>query len=294
MTPALVAGLGVGVGLVLVASGLWPAPVPLARALADLHRRPEPPSRREDSFLARAVGRPLLRTARGQAVAASLAADLRVTGTSPAAHLAERVAFAATALTLAPLASAVMWAGGVPVGAALPACGALALAPAGLVYPRLRLRSGAAERRRSFRHALSSFLDVVSISLAGGRGVDTALHDGAGAGRGWSFDLLRGALLEARLHGRTPWSGIARLGDEIGVPELRELAASAALAGAEGARVRMSLAAKARSLRLHGLAEIEAAAQSATERMTLPVVALLVGFIAFLIFPAVMEVLDGI
>lgn len=298
MTPALLAGLGIGTGLLLIASGLRPAPAPLDRALAHLHgRRPDPLGLRTGSggsLLTRSLGSALVPTAYGQRVAVSLAADLRITSVTPAEHLAQRAAFMALALLWAPLASAVMWAGGVPVGPALPMWGSLALAPVGFLYPAVLLRSRAADRRRSFRHAFSSFLDVVSISLAGGRGVDSALHDGAGAGQGWAFDELRRALLEARLLGETPWAGLARLGGELAVPELRELAASAALAGNEGARVRASLAAKARALRLRSLTDIEAAAQSATERMTLPVVLLLLGFIVFLIYPAVTEVLRGI
>ena len=298
MTPALLAGLGIGTGLVLIASGLRPAPAPPDRALADLHRRrPDPLDLRAGSgasVLTRSLGSALLPTAYGRRVAVSLAADLRITGVTPAEHLAQRAAFTALALLWVPMATAVMWAGGVPVGAALPMWGSLALAPVGFLYPAVLLRSKAADRRRSFRHAFSSFLDIVSISLAGGRGVDSALHDGAGAGQGWAFDELRRALLEARLLGETPWAGLSRLGGELAVPELRELAASAALAGNEGARVRASLAAKARALRLRGLTDIEAAAQSATERMTLPVVLLLLGFIVFLIYPAVTEVLKGI
>ena len=49
------------------------------------------------------------------------------------------------------------------------------------------------------------------------------------------------------------------------------LAASVALAGSHGARIRRSLAAKADSLRAHQVAETESAAESATERMAIPV-----------------------
>ena len=80
----------------------------------------------------------------------------------------------------------------------------------------------------------------------------------------------------------------------IDVPELAELAASAELAGNEGARVRSSLAAKARAIRVRALAEIETAAQSATERMTLPIVLLMVGFVVFLGYPAIDRVVNGI
>jgi Flp pilus assembly protein TadB len=298
MTPALIAGLGIGAGLALLLSGLRPAPIPLDLALAALHRRRADPlglvSPKPASVVTRFLGEPLAETPFGSRLVAPLAADLRITGTTVSEHLAQRAAFALVGLLWAPLTTAVMWAGGVRVGVAFPLWVSLALAPVGFIYPTVLLKAKAADRRRSFRHAFSSFLDIVSISLAGGRGVDSALHDGAEAGQGWAFEELRRALLEARLQGGTPWAGLARLGEELSFPELGELAASAALAGDEGARVRASLAAKARSLRLHGLTDVEAAAQSATERMTLPVVLLMLGFIVFLVYPAVEQVLHGI
>lgn len=298
MTPALIAGLGIGAGLVLVLSGLRPAPVPLDHALAALHRRrPDPlglASPKPPSIVARLLGDRLADTPFGARMVEPLAADLRITGTTASEHLAQRAAFVLVGLLWAPITTALMWAGGVQVGISFPLWVSLALAPVGFLYPSLLLKAKAADRRRSFRHAFSSFLDIVSISLAGGRGVDSALHDGVGAGQGWAFDELRRALLETRLLGETPWAGLARLGDEMAFPELGELAASASLAGDEGARVRASLAAKARALRLHGLADVEAAAQAATERMTLPVVLLMLGFIVFLIYPAIDQVLNGI
>lgn len=298
MTLALLSGLGIGAGLLLVVSGLRPATTPLDHALAVLHRRrPDPlglATPRRQSFVTRVLGEPLAETPFGTRLARQLAADLRITSTTASEHLAQRGAFVLAGLLWAPFTTALMWTGGVNVDVAFPLWVSLALAPVGFLYPSLLLKSKAADRRRSFRHAFSSFLDIVSISLAGGRGVDSALHDGAEAGQGWAFDELRRALLEARLLGETPWSGLARLGEELAFPELGELAASASLAGDEGARVRSSLAAKARSLRLHGLTDVEAAAQAATERMTLPVVLLMLGFIVFLVYPAIDQVLHGI
>jgi Flp pilus assembly protein TadB len=298
VTPALIAGCGIGAGLVLLLSGLIPAPVPLDLALATLHRRrPDPlglAATARQSTVTRLLGVRLAETSVGIRLAGERAADLRITNTTAAEHLAQSAAFLTVGLLWAPLTTTLMWAGGVHIGVVFPLWVSLVLAPVGFLYPTLQLKSKAADRRRSFRHAFSSFLDIVSISLAGGRGVDSALHDGAEAGRGWAFDELRSALLEARLLGETPWARLGRLGQDLAVPELGELAASAALAGDEGARVRNSLAAKARSLRLHGLADIETAAQAATERMTLPVVLLMLGFIVFLVYPAIEQVLHGI
>jgi hypothetical protein len=56
----------------------------------------------------------------------------------------------------------------------------------------------------------------------------------------------------------------------------------------------MSIAAKAKALRLKGLADIETSAQSASERMSMPVVALMMGFVVFLGYPAVMAVVEGL
>lgn len=135
--------------------------------------------------------------------------------------------------------------------------GLLVLGVVGFFLPDLLIRGEAAARRRSFRHALGAFLDLVSIALAGGAGVEAALHDAAAMGQGWSFTRLRDALADARLSGATPWAALGRLGAELGVSEVSELASNLSLAGTEGARVRESLAAKAVSLRRHEAAEAE-------------------------------------
>ena len=295
MTAAIVAGLGFAGGVLLILSGAFPAPLPVDRALAQLHReRTRNDDGAEESRLDRVLGRSWAESALGAKITLAAAADLRVTGETATSHLAQRAAFGLLGLLWAPLVVLLMSIGGVRVGAALPLWVCVVLAPVGFAYPGLALRSAAADRRRGFRHALSAFLDVVAVSLASGRGVDSALNDGVRAGHGWPFAELERALSEARLLGESPWTALARLSRAIGVPELAELAASAALAGNEGARVRSSLAAKARAIRVRGLAEVEGAAQSATERMTLPVVLLMVGFIVFLGYPAIDRVINGI
>lgn len=298
MTGAVLIGFGLGAGLCLVISVAAPAPVPLDRALADLRRRPldsvgdEAAGRRH--LLVRLLGASWAETDLGHRLITGVATDLRITSTAPARHLAHRGAGLALVVLSAPVTAAFLAAAGLGGSVVLPLWCAVLAAPLGLWYPALALRSKASDRRRTFRHAFSAFLDIVSISLAGGRGVESALHDAADSGSGWAFVEIRRTLLESRLLGETPWAGLGRLGHDLAVPELVELSASASLAGSEGARVRGSLAAKARSLRMRGTTEIEAAAQSASERMSLPVVGLMLGFIVFLAFPAVDQVLNGL
>ena len=156
------------------------------------------------------------------------------------------------------------------------------------------MRSDAAKHRAGFRHALGSFLNLTVTALAGGAGVDQALDDAASVGRGPAYAELRYALAEARDAGVAVWDTLARLGQRVGVEELRQLAATVGLAGTEGAKVRASLRSRAEALRTKQLTDAEADAAAATERMSLPVVALMAGFLVFLGFPAVAAVLSGL
>ena len=136
--------------------------------------------------------------------------------------------------------------------------------------PRRRREGRGRRRRADARHALSAFLDLATIALAGGAGIDQALADAAADGDGWAFTQIRRALAAAAAARTPPWQALAALGAEIGVTDLAELAASVQLAGTEGAKIRDSLTAKAAALRARQLAEAEARAASATERMSLP------------------------
>src|SRR3546814_5467756 len=97
---------------------------------------------------------------------------------------------------------------------------------AGLHLPVLVLRDEAEKRRGAFRHTRSSYLDLVNVLLAGGAGIETALHAAADAGDGWGYQTIRSELRRARLTGRSPWDTFADLADRLGINELAELAAS--------------------------------------------------------------------
>ena len=101
--------------------------------------------------------------------------------------------------------------------------GSAFLGAAGFILPDAILRQRARNRRKSFRYALSAFLDMVSISLAGGGLVQGSMQDAVAVGRGWAFDEFRRPLGATRTTGHPPWEDLGRLGDELGVPELEEL-----------------------------------------------------------------------
>ena len=180
----------------------------------------------------------------------------------------------------------------VPVGVVLAGAGLVMVG--GFFLPDVVLRAQVQERRRDFDHAFALYLDLVSLVLAGGGGIETSLLEAAETGDGWAFQQIRAALGAARLTGRTPWEAFGELGERLRISTLEELAASVSLAGEQGAKVRASLTAKAASLREHEVREAEADAESASERMTIPLVMLLFGFVVFIGYPAVIRVLSSL
>lgn len=294
MIVTVLLGAGVGLGVCLTARALSTRPVPLAVVLEGLAR---PGRAVDDEAPAPVVGERLggaLRHAMS-AVGVDLGGrrpELQLVERSLERHALDKVVGAVGGVLGCALVGAGLGAVGVGVPPGLLALLAAAAAVGGFVLPDVALRDEAERRRRAFRHALSAYLDLVNVILAGGGGTETALHAAADAGDGWAFASLRRALERARLTNRSPWDAYEELGAELGVPELAELAASVALAGSHGARIRQSLAAKADTLRGHQIAETEAAAEAATERMTVPVTVLLFGFLVFIAYPAVQQITD--
>ncbi|MBA4608574.1 MULTISPECIES: type II secretion system F family protein [Aeromicrobium] len=222
---------------------------------------------------------------RGIELPASIRSDLAVVDRSVESHLGSTLVAAivgafAPALMLSPFMIA-GW-----VSPVLPLWLAILGALGGAVLAQLQLHSEATDRRRDFRHVVSAFLDLVSMNLAGGRGVPEALSAAAGVSQGWGMVRLRETIENARLQGITPWAALGRLGDDMKVEELRDLAAALALVAEDGAKVRDSLTARASSMRQRELADSEGRAQERSQSMLVAQLLLAAGFLVFLIYPA--------
>lgn len=301
MTPVLLLGVGVGFGLVLVVRGVHPAPPSLAAAVSRLDRTARSVAHQRASSQDDPSRSRLRRLRSGRFVnglsgrlGRRAEADLEIMERTPSAFAVEKLA---TALALGGivLALAVVLAmTGAPLPFAFTFLLLLASLGVGFVTPDLTLRTHAANRRSSFRHALSSYLDLVNVLLAGGAGIETSLVAAAQAGDGWAFDQLRNSLVRARTMRRSPWDCFTELGERLAIDELSEIAASVQLAGEQGARVKRSLTAKAAALRGHQMARVEADAQAATERMGVPTVLMFVGFMALLGYPAMQQIVNAL
>ncbi|MDX8143276.1 type II secretion system F family protein [Lentzea sp. BCCO 10_0061] len=297
MISTLLWGAGLGVGLWALAIYAFP-PRPPLRALVDrLQTMPAPPPilAADSAGWALRVGRPFVKPLSMLGLPnRKLRNDLAVTGKGIEHHLAEKATLALTGLLLPTLVYLIFTVADVGLGWEVPAVASLVLALGGFLFPDLSVRQEAERRRSTFRHALSAYLNLIRVLLAGGAGVDGALSDAVGIGKGWAFQQLRRALVTAKLTRTTPWSVLGQLGTELDVHQLSELAASVSLAGTEGARVRLSLTAKAAALRTRELTDAEGEGQAATERMSLPVVILFGAFLIFIGFPALASVLGGL
>lgn len=294
MTP-LILGVAFGTGVLLVASGLIGTRPRLTVLLAHLDEPPTAgPPVAPRTIAGRIVGTRLTTTTLGERFADQMRGELHIAGSSPAELFGAMTVGAAAALAGLLIVASVATGGAAQADPGLLGIIAIGSVVAGAAVPILTLRRRARRHRRAFRHALSCYLDLVAIGLAGGAGIDTALTTSVDAGHGWAFVRLRDALRAARLAGEPPWQAFAQLGDDLAIEELRELAASMALAGSEGARVRTSLLTKARAMRTRALTDTERHAQAASERMALPIVVLMAGFVVFLGYPALIHVVAGI
>lgn len=296
-------GAGIGAGLLLIVRALQPRPVALDRITLALDQPgvsvaalrsgelDEPELSGIQAALA-AGGLAVMRMV-GMADRPKLTEALRVLDKSIERHAYEKLLAAGAGFALPVVASAALATNGIAPSPLAVTVIALGLAVGGFFYPDLPLADRVAARRQAFKHAFSAYLDLVTILLAGGAGIESALEGAAEAGDGWAFAEIRRSLRRARLTRRSPWEAFAQLGDELGVNELAELAATVSLAGDHGARIKQSLIAKADALRTAQAADLEANAEARTEKMIVPVVVMILGLVLFIAFGAVDAITDG-
>jgi Flp pilus assembly protein TadB len=156
------------------------------------------------------------------------------------------------------------------------------------------LHAQAERRRTQLRHTLALMLNLLSISLARGAGVEQAIDEAAGICTGWAADRLRHVLASSRIVRQPPWQALGELGENTAVTELAELAAAMSLAGSEGARVRASLTARATAMRAAATAEMETEAEKASSRMSAPLLVLGLAYLIFLLYPPIVGITQSL
>ena len=222
----------------------------------------------------------------------ALNSDLSVLGRSRERHLVTSLLLGLLGFGAPLLVTALGTLAGRPMGS-LPLLACLVLGAAMAALPTARLRSRAAQARRDFRHVVGSFLDLVSMSLSAGRGVPEALDAASALSDDPAMARIRDALAAARLRGETPWAAMGRLGETLRIDELRDLSAALALVAEDGAKIRESLSARATSMRRRELADAEGRAGENSESMLVAQLVIAIGFIVFLVYPALSGIMGG-
>jgi Flp pilus assembly protein TadB len=283
-----IAGIAAGFGVFLLVREIMPARARLDAALARLEAGPgtgtdgEPATRRAARRLgAAAPWLPVPGT------------DLAMLGQDRESWIASKIACGATGLAVVPVLSGLVILAGGRLPWALPVAASLAFGAAMFLAPDLVTRVNAAERRTDFRHALTSYLDLVALERGAGAAPTEALEGAAGIGGGWAFQRIGSALDEARKAGLAPWVGLAALASQTGVTELSDLADIAGMAGQEGARIIETLTARAASMRAQALAADRARAGSRSTTMVIPIALLGAGFLLLMIFPVMYRTLGA-
>ncbi len=300
MTFAMILGAGVGVGCIGLALGCWTVSPTLHSVAESMNvAGATGPSDTAASSIRLRIGRSMVtwvdaRTVQTGPRWAALQSSLAITGILSEEMAAKVLIGGGVGLVGPPLLWAIASVAGLAISPEFPLLLAAVAVPAGFCLPITGLLADARDRRRHFRVIIGSFVDLVVLGLAGGVGIEGAMFAAAGVSNDWAARRMTKVLLTARDSGESLWAALGRLGEEIGVPELVELATALELAGTEGARIRQSLTARAISFRRHEQADAESDAHSTTERLFLPGALLLIGFLLFIGYPAFNRILGGV
>ena len=165
-----------------------------------------------------------------------------------------------------------------------PAALGLGLAAVGWLLPSQEARELATAARVEFRSNLEFFLTLVAGERRARGSVEQALEEAVEISGSAPFQLMRRAIRRAALAGRKPWADLRELGEQLAVPELRNLADIAEVA-ADGAAVYGTLLATARTLRHAELSDQRTQANQISERMSRPLALLVTGLTLFVLVP---------
>lgn len=169
--------------------------------------------------------------------------------------------------------------------------GCLAGAAAMFFLPDYNIKDDAKAARKEFGRALASYIDLVALERNSGSGPRQAMEIAANIGDSWVFRRLAEELSRSRWSGLPPWDALRKLSDELGLPELADLADIMRLSGEEGAQVYQTLRSRSQSMRTADLNAALSEANATGERMSLPMSALGLIFMAILVAPSVLRVM---
>lgn len=281
----------------LLAFGAWalsglllPARPRLADALELLDgSRPQPVVEPEGTRIDRLGG--WVRARLRRPLPAETVRRLRMAGRTPDRHFAHKALWALAGLVVPALAGPAV-AAVLGSGPEVPAAAGLVLGAAGFFLPDLLLRRADAAVTEDATEALLTYFDLVTLERLANSSGTQALRSAAGVSDATVFVAVRDALERARLEQRAPYPELQRLGAELGLPALVDIADVMALDEA-GAALSGALRARVKELRDAHLTEAKIAAAAVSERMAFFMVVPSLVFGLFFLVPPVLRLVGG-
>lgn len=278
---AIVTGVLVAVGVWAIAGYFVPAHPRLGDALKVLDGRVQAPS-------ATAIGTDRLGAwARARfpgAVDERVGRQLQLRGLSVNRFYTYKVIGAVAGLVLPGLIGLILL---VTTGASLlfPALAGLLLALFGFFVPDIVVGRGAASTATDATESLLTFVDLVTLERLANSSATQSLHAAAAVSDQAVFVSIRDSLQRSRLEQRAPFAELKRLGEELELPALCDIADVMKLDDS-GASLSGALRARVKELRDAHLTQAKIEAAAVTERMTfLMVIPSLIFGLLFLIPP---------
>ena len=295
---AVASGALIGLGVALLVGRLLPAEPDLADALARLSPTPRRRTRTGTGPAAIPGGQERLglwavKNLPTGIWARTPAKDLAVLRTSEARFFGQKILYAILGLAIPPLLTGFFALLDLTFPIAVPGVVSVGLAVALFFLPDYNARDEAKQARVEFSRALGAYIDLVALERNGGSGPRQALEVAASVGDSWVFRRLSEELARSRWSGQPPWDALHVLADELGLPDLSDLADIMRLAGDQDAQVYTQLRARSSSMRTAMLTAELARANVIEERMYIPASLLGLVFLCLLIAPSILRLLGA-
>lgn len=207
-------------------------------------------------------------------------------------HYGNKLLYALTGLLIPPIGIYVLSFVGLTFPVLVPTAGSLALAVFLFFLPDKTVRNDARRARREFSLALGAYSDFVALERLGGSAGRQAMELAAQVGRNWVFRRIGEELARSRWSGVAPWDALHALAEELGLPDLDDLADVMRLTK-EGSQVFTQLRARSEGLRAAMLSAETTRANAAGERMAMPTALLSIVFLVILVVPALLQLTGG-
>ena len=295
---ALLGGAMVGLGLALAVWRLAPSDPDLTNALDRLSPDYGRPHATSEGSSEGAPSRERLGLWAMKVLPASIwgvtpTRELAILQISTARFYGEKVIFALMGLLMPVLITGFFGLIGLSLPFVIPTFGSLALAAIMWFLPNLNAHDDAKKARVEFSRALGAYIELVALERKSGSASRKALEEAARVGDTWVFRRLSEELNRSSWNGQAPWDSLRQLAEELGVPELDDLADIMRLSGEEGAQVYSNLRARGAAMRSAMLSAEVAKANAIAERMYIPGSLVGVIFMALLVAPALLRVMGG-